>query len=200
MWITWGCRASAFKVLLLVYTPEPSVGGSKEVLSRIVFDTEAVRLDDGEFYKAPIGLLDLPQSGGFYQVVFNDEEETTGYPEGNPKDAIGRTKPPLHVLPPVALFHMAQAMTDGEQKYGLMNWRKFPVNASVYYDAAQRHLMAWFDGENRAADSGVHHLAHAMACLSIILDAESIGKLNDDRPIPGNLPAFLTANTKKDAA
>lgn len=121
---------------------------------------------------------------------------SSGYPDDNPKTALGTAKPSLSVIPPVALFHMGQAMQDGKAKYGLMNWREHKVSSSIYYDAAMRHLMAWWDGENRASDSGVHHLAHAMACLGIILDAEATGQLNDDRPLAGNLPAFLKANTK----
>lgn len=123
--------------------------------------------------------------------------DAVGYPDDNPKTAIGTTKPPLSCVPPVAIFHMGQAMKDGKEKYGLMNWREHRVSSSVYYDAAMRHLMSWWDGEDRASDSGVHHLAHAMACLAILLDAESTGQLNDDRPIPGMLPEFITANTKK---
>jgi hypothetical protein len=119
-----------------------------------------------------------------------------GYPDDNPKTAIGVRKPMLSVLPPVALFQMGQAMKDGKEKYGLMNWRQHRVSSSVYYDAAMRHIMSWWDGEQRAQDSGVHHLAHAMACLAILLDAESIGKLNDDRPLAGNLPTFIADNTK----
>jgi hypothetical protein len=43
-------------------------------------------------------------------------------------------------------------------------------------------LFAWFDGEEVASDSGVHHLGHAMACLAILLDAQETGNLVDDRP------------------
>ena len=34
-----------------------------------------------------------------------------------------------------------------------------------------------------AADSGVHHLGHAKACLSIVLDAQAYDCLCDDRPV-----------------
>jgi hypothetical protein len=88
-------------------------------------------------------------------------------------------------------------MSDGKAKYGPMNWREKRVTSSVYYNAAMRHLMAWWDGEDLAPDSGVHHLAHAMACLAIVLDAESVGKLNDDRPTPGNFGATVETLTVK---
>lgn len=114
----------------------------------------------------------------------------------NPKDLIGIKKPSVHFVPPVALFEMGRAMTDGGAKYGAMNWREHKVTGSVYYDAAMRHIMAWWDGEETAADSGVHHLGHAMACFAIMLDAQHGGTLNDDRsPHKGPLPAFLKDHT-----
>lgn len=103
------------------------------------------------------------------------------YPDNNPKTVQGRKKPAMSCVPPVALLHLAHAMMNGEQKYGRMNWREHTVSSSVYYDAAMRHLMAWFDGETYASDSGAHHLGHVMACCAILLDGESLAVLNDDR-------------------
>ena len=107
---------------------------------------------------------------------------SAAYPDDNPKTAIGVTKPPLHAIPPVALLHLGAAMADGERKYGLTNWREKRVSCSTYYDAALRHLLAWWDGEDIASDSGVHHLAHVMACCAILIDAEAQDTRNDDRP------------------
>lgn len=108
-------------------------------------------------------------------------------PDNNPKTAQGRKKPPVHAIPPSAILHLGSAMENGEGKYGLMNWREKRVSSSVYYDAAMRHLMSWWDGEDHSRDTTppVHHLAHVLACLSIILDAMETGNLNDDRPIKG---------------
>lgn len=100
----------------------------------------------------------------------------------NPKDAVGRMKPGLRNVPPGPLYLIAQAFDDGASKYGAFNWRSNAVLASVYHDACKRHLDQWFHGHRMAADSGVHHLAHAVACLLIVLDAEQQGMLNDDRP------------------
>lgn len=116
--------------------------------------------------------------------------------DDNPKTVMGSAKPPLHAIPPVALLHLGQAMADGERKYGLVNWRERTVSSSVYYDAMMRHLLEWWDGTDRAADSGRHHLAHVMACCAILLDAENIGRLNDNRPaVPGGAGAFIADHT-----
>jgi hypothetical protein len=76
-------------------------------------------------------------------------------------------------------------MENGAIKYGAYNWRKNKVIASIYYDAAMRHMQSWLDGEELAEDSKIPHLAHALACLGIIIDAATTGNLVDDRPSPG---------------
>lgn len=112
--------------------------------------------------------------------------------DGNPKTLIGIRKPSFHAIPPSALIHLGAAMADGKRKYGLTNWRENDVSASVYYDAALRHIHAWWDGERVAPDSRVHHLGHVMACCAIVLDAEVGNNLIDDRPTtPGGFSELV---------
>lgn len=113
----------------------------------------------------------------------------------NPKDLIGITKPSFTVIPPSALLHMGRAMRNGAEKYGAFNWRSKEVRASIYVDAGLRHKLSWWDGEELAADSLVHHLAHDMACNAILIDALTMGKLVDDRPPPGGLADLIAAFT-----
>lgn len=103
----------------------------------------------------------------------------------NPKDLIGSKKVPVHLVPPASVIYQAAAMADGARKYGPYNWRKNKVMASIYVDACLRHLYAWLDGEEVAADSGVPHIGHALSCLGILADAKETGNLADDRPTPG---------------
>jgi hypothetical protein len=77
------------------------------------------------------------------------------------------------------------ALLEGALKYGRSNWRVAGVRASIYVDALRRHMTRWFEGEDVAPDSGIPHLAHALACLAILVDAQAAGKLNDDRMVPG---------------
>lgn len=111
----------------------------------------------------------------------------------NPKDIAARAKIDATLIPDTAVYHEALAMMDGADKYDPFNWRDNPVLASVYIAACKRHLAAWFNGEELAADSHVHHLGHARACLAIVLDAMEYGCLVDDRPkhAPGVIPALL---------
>lgn len=100
----------------------------------------------------------------------------------NPKDAIGSTKLPLHLVPDSARAYLALAFCEGATKYGAYNWRVAGVRSSIYMSAAGRHMSKYWNGEWADPKTRVPHLASAMACLAIILDAELAGKLTDDRP------------------
>lgn len=111
--------------------------------------------------------------------------------EANPKDLIGAKKAPLRFVPPALIIETAPAMANGAAKYGPYNWREKGVSLMTYIEAAQRHMLSFADGEDYAEDSGVHHLSHAAACIAIVMDAASIGKLIDDRPLPGAASELL---------
>lgn len=99
----------------------------------------------------------------------------------NPKDAIGCDKLPLHLWPETATLMGSLGLLDGMLKYGRSNWREAGVRASIYVDACKRHLNAWMEGEDTDPDSGLPHLAHALACLAIIIDADAHDQMMDDR-------------------
>jgi hypothetical protein len=103
----------------------------------------------------------------------------------NPKDGIGNTKLPLHLWPFSATAHGSLALLDGMLKYGRLNWRGTEVRASVYVGALLRHVAEWMEGVDVDAKSGLHPLAHGLAYLAIILDAQAAGTLVDDRNYPG---------------
>jgi len=111
--------------------------------------------------------------------------DNADWKDTNPKDAIGCAKLPLHLWPGTATAMGCLGLLDGALKYGRSNWRVAGVRASIYFDAAVRHLYAWFEGENKDPDSGLPHMSHALACLAILVDSEAAGKLVDDRMVPG---------------
>lgn len=108
----------------------------------------------------------------------------------NPKDALSIKKAPLHLIPTGPLYEVGLAMLEGGRKYGAHNYRAVGTRASVYYDAAKRHIDAWWEGEDIDPDSGIHHLMKAAACLFVQRDSQIMGNDVDDRPIkyPHGLP------------
>jgi hypothetical protein len=100
----------------------------------------------------------------------------------NPKDGIGQAKRPLSYLPINVLQESGVAMFEGAAKYGAYNWRAAGVLASVYFDAAQRHLMDWWEGEDIDPDSGVSHVTKAITGLMVLRDSMIHGNWIDDRP------------------
>jgi hypothetical protein len=88
----------------------------------------------------------------------------------------------MSCVPAEVLLELGLAMQEGARKYARHNYRIAGVRASVYYDAAMRHLMAWWEGEDIDPDSGLSHLTKAMACLVVIRDAVVNNNWTDDRP------------------
>lgn len=108
----------------------------------------------------------------------------------NPKDLLGTNKLPLHLWPSTATALGCIALLNGALKYGRTNWRVSGVRATVYLDAAMRHITAYLEGEEVDPDDGVPHLGAALASLAIVADAMFAGTLEDDRPYPGG---YVTA-------
>jgi len=106
-------------------------------------------------------------------------------PSRNPKDVAGSAKPPLHLVPSSFTHQVAEVLRHGAAKYGEWNWRRKAPAMSAYRSACQRHLDAWFDGEDIDPESGLPHLAHAASTLAVILDAIANGSVIDDRPQRG---------------
>jgi dATP/dGTP diphosphohydrolase len=116
----------------------------------------------------------------------------------NPKDIVGDTKPPLHLVPPPALVRLAKVMELGAKKYGPYNWREKKVQYHAYVAAALRHLYSAFDGEDDDPESSQGHLEHAMACCAILIDARETGNLIDNRPVKGVTGKLIAELSKKE--
>lgn len=100
----------------------------------------------------------------------------------NPKDGLGSDRVPMSTVSKIACAEEALAFTEGLLKYGRSNYRVMGVSSNIYLDALERHLAKYINGEDRDQKTGVHHLGSVRACTSIILDAEAMGILTDDRP------------------
>lgn len=109
----------------------------------------------------------------------------------NPKDRAATNRLDLSLFPATARAYGALGMVEGDCKYGGYNYRVGGVLASIYYAAAGRHLDKWFNGEDCDKKSGVPHLASALACIAVLIDAVECGVLKDDRPPTCDMAGLL---------
>jgi len=101
----------------------------------------------------------------------------TETPAGRKDDV---NKPRFSLIPTIALHAVIRVLEHGAARYAPDNWRYVDNPKTRYFNAAQRHLLAWWGGERNDPDSGEHHLAHAGCCvlflIAIELEGETDGK------------------------
>jgi hypothetical protein len=78
------------------------------------------------------------------------------------------------LLPPKALQATVEVLTIGAEKYARDNWKYVDDSLRRYFDALQRHIWAWKQGETFDPETGKHHLAHAMCCLMFLYEHDTI--------------------------
>lgn len=89
------------------------------------------------------------------------------------KDDGGKLRASL--LPKGTIAAVLRVLEFGARKYGEENWREVPGARRRYYDAADRHLRAWWEGEANDPDTGESHLAHLACCALFLLAFELEG-------------------------
>lgn len=105
------------------------------------------------------------------------EERVTDPNTGGQK---GRKLAQLSALDPRSLIRVAEVAGFGAIKYARLNFAR-GYAYSLSYDALQRHLHAFWDGEENDDESGLPHLAHAAwHCLALLTFRER-GRGTDDR-------------------
>ena len=93
----------------------------------------------------------------------------------------GRKQAQLGSIDPTALRTVAEVAGHGTEKYARYNFLK-GYDWSLSYDALQRHLLAFWAGEDIDPESGLAHLGHAAwHCLALLAFSQrQVG--TDDRP------------------
>lgn len=92
-------------------------------------------------------------------------------------------KPPIALVPPECIEEIAHVFGMGAKKYGKYNWRHDAATTehSRTYSSIQRHLCAYWQGENIDPESGLSHLAHAASQLCILMIHTKDAPEMDDR-------------------
>jgi Domain of unknown function (DUF5664) len=86
----------------------------------------------------------------------------------------------VDLLPWPALDVVAEVMTRGSEKYSERGY--YGMSLMQLFAAAIRHLKCWVLGEDLDKEWGLPHLAHAAACVLMMLELVLVREGDDDRP------------------
>ena len=91
-----------------------------------------------------------------------------------------QSKPRFSLIPNGTLNAVIRVLEFGATKYQAYGWKHVPDAKTRYYDAMQRHIDAWWQGEKKDRETGESHLAHAVCCTLFLmwLDDNSKGEVN----------------------
>ena len=127
-------------------------------------------------YDNCIGWQPLPSPSTDIPPPSSEQRVTS--PTGGQK---GKKRAQLGALDPTALMSVAEVAGFGAEKYARYNFLK-GYAYSLTYDACQRHLHAFWAGEDNDPESGLPHLAHACWHTLAMLAFLQRGVGDDDRP------------------
>lgn len=96
-----------------------------------------------------------------------------GLPSGKKEDT---GKLDWSLLPPDEIEEIVKVLQHGAKKYAPDNWKKVEGGRRRYFNAALRHLWAWWKGESKDPESGLSHLAHSVCCMIFLLWMEKNNK------------------------
>lgn len=89
-------------------------------------------------------------------------------------------KPRFDLIPPEALLQVAAVYSYGAAKYAPRNWENGMEWGRVYA-ATQRHLHAFWAGQDLDEESALPHLAHAVFGLLALMEYAETHPEMDDR-------------------
>lgn len=73
------------------------------------------------------------------------------------------------LVPSGVMNEVIGVLEYGSVKYKEENWKYVQQAHIRYYDAAMRHIDAWWHAEQTDKESGRSHLAHAICCLMFLM-------------------------------
>ena len=100
---------------------------------------------------------------------------------GNEGVKFDQGKARMDLLSPHLMIGTAEVLAFGAAKYGERNWEKGMQWGRVFA-ALQRHLWAFWQGEELDPESGLPHLHHAGCCLMFLAHYAETKTGRDDRP------------------
>lgn len=85
-----------------------------------------------------------------------------------------------HLMPFEELEDVTAILTFGAEKYSPDNWKKVPDAHNRYLSALFRHIVAYAEGKEKDAESGRHHLAHAICNCLFLMWFDRHGKKSEN--------------------
>lgn len=147
-------------------------------LTEIIWESEEYkqrRLETEQFFEAleqqpHVDLPDFPSTNQTYEngmALINECHKLQAQSEIGQK--FDSAKPRFSLLPEHTLSPILRVLEFGARKYAPNNWKHVENARERYYDAAMRHLYAWFNGESKDPETNESHLSHAICCLMFLL-------------------------------
>jgi hypothetical protein len=84
------------------------------------------------------------------------------------------------LIPSQVLWEVAEVLTYGLKKYEDRNWER-GIAWNRIFGSVQRHLWAFWSGEDKDKESGLSHLAHAIVNCMFLLEYEKTHPELDNR-------------------
>ena len=92
-------------------------------------------------------------------------------------------KPAIGLVPPEAIFALGEVLSAGAEKYASRNW-ELGMAYSRMFGSAQRHLWAYWGGEEIDEETGLSHLSLALCRIAMLIAYRERGIGDDDRGLP----------------
>lgn len=131
-----------------------------------------------ERYHVSLGCTTCEEVG---EAPQEDEEATEEVVERPEAVKFDNEKLRVDLIPFRAMLKMVHVMQFGAMKYDERNWEA-GMGYHRLWRGAVSHLIKWFYGEDNDPETGLSHLAHAMCCISFLLEYEDTKPEFDDRP------------------
>lgn len=139
-------------------------------------DTYYPYVPTGTVIIASGSIVDPATSIKYEYVTYKVNTEMSDIQEEHTGRKHDSNKPRYSLLPTGTVNQVIQVLEYGaSDKYEVDNWQKIPDARRRFYDAAMRHIDAWWNGEINDLDkdgvkgSQLPHLAHAICCLLFLL-------------------------------
>lgn len=111
----------------------------------------------------------LKKTISYSQALSKTDALTKAIPLGSLGLKFDSDKLEFSLLPKGVLQPIIRVLGFGKKKYAADNWQRVDNARERYYNAIQRHMTSWWEGEKTDPETGENHLAHAACCILFLL-------------------------------